>query len=548
MTSAVNTTATDIIPLAAGFPEPDRAAWLALVDKTLKGAPLESLQRRTLEGLAIEPLYQAATDAPPIVRTAPGWGVRTLIREPDPALANADALAELAQGAGSLLLRLDPHWPERRGGGRRRGCDARTGRRVLDVAPVALDAGFLGPKAADWLGAAAKGAPAAQLSFHLDPLSALASAGVSPGPIEAHLIAAATVAARLAETYPKANLFLASGQAAHEAGGGEALELGFAAASALAYAKAMVRAGLPMTDAWGRIVLGLAVDADPFIGVAKLRAGRRIWARLAGACDAVRGIEPGAGAGDRVGFLRQHLRGREHEFAGLSDARQRRANGASRHRRRLRGEVLTGPDAIDLFDLRRRAVGHFRQRTGCRFGGSAAAGGYTSSPDFPVRNAPQASYGGGGGDGFVVRLTPAGDDYLLATYLGGSDSDTINGLTLESNGLLTVAGSTASADFPQKSGLRAFTGQSPNQDAFVAKFQLATNSLVFSTPIGGSGDDEAFGVQVDSTGATYVAGVTASSDFPVTPGVYQSSYGGGGGDMFLVVLSADPGLYGWRRR
>src|SRR5579872_1349663 len=286
MTSAVNATASDIIPLAAGFPEPDRAAWLALVDKTLKGAPLESLQRRTLEGLAIEPLYQAATEAQPIVRAAPGWDVRTLVGVADPALANADALAELAQGAGSLLLRLDPTGQNGVAAG---GADdvARVLEGVLlDVAPVALDAGFLGPKAADWLGAAAKGAPAAQLSFHLDPLSALASAGVSPGPIEAHLIAAATVGARLAETYPKANLFLASGQAAHEAGGGEALELGFAAASALAYAKALVRAGLPMADAWDRIVLGLAVDADPFIGVAKLRAGRRIWARLAGACGA----------------------------------------------------------------------------------------------------------------------------------------------------------------------------------------------------------------------------------------------------------------------
>jgi methylmalonyl-CoA mutase len=157
---------------------------------------------------------------------------------------------------------------------------------LLDVAPVALDAGFLGPKAADWLGAAAKGAPAARLSFHLDPLSALATSGSSPGPIEAHLIAAAAVAAGLAETYPKASLFRASGRAAHEAGGGEALELGLAAAAALAYAKALVRAGLPMAQAWDRIVLGLAIDADAFLGLAKLRAARRIWARLAEACGA----------------------------------------------------------------------------------------------------------------------------------------------------------------------------------------------------------------------------------------------------------------------
>jgi uncharacterized protein (TIGR03437 family) len=176
--------------------------------------------------------------------------------------------------------------------------------------------------------------------------------------------------------------------------------------------------------------------------------------------------------------------------------------------------------------------------------GSAIVGGYTSSLDFPVRNAVQANYGGGDRDAFIARLTPQGNDYLFATYLGGSDVDTINDLTLEANGLLTVAGSSASADFPQKSGLQSFQGKSPNQDAFVAKYQMASNSQVFAALIGGSGDDQAFGVQIDSSGATYLAGVTASSDFPVTSSPYQAKYGGGGGDMFLVQLSADPTLYG----
>jgi methylmalonyl-CoA mutase len=70
----------------------------------------------------------------------------------------------------------------------------------------------------------------------------------------------------------------------HEAGGGEAAELAFAIAAALAYAKALTRAGLSIDDAFGRIGLGLAADADYFLGVAKLRAARRLWARLTGAC------------------------------------------------------------------------------------------------------------------------------------------------------------------------------------------------------------------------------------------------------------------------
>ncbi|HEY2706534.1 MAG TPA: methylmalonyl-CoA mutase family protein [Caulobacteraceae bacterium] len=278
-------TASGSVLLADGFPKAGREAWLALVEKTLKGAALESLTRRTTEGLAILPFYEA-TAAPALARAAAGWDVRTLVRSAEPAAANTESLADLAQGAGSVLLKLDPTGAY---GVAAASADdlARVLEGVLlDVAPVALDAGFLGPKAADWLGAAAKGAPAAELSFHLDPLSAFAQAGASPGPIEAHLISAATVAARLAKTYPKATLFLASGRVIHEAGGGEALELGVVAAAALAYAKALNRAGLAIDDALGPIVIGLAVDADPFLSVAKLRAARRVWAQLTSACGA----------------------------------------------------------------------------------------------------------------------------------------------------------------------------------------------------------------------------------------------------------------------
>jgi methylmalonyl-CoA mutase len=274
-----------VVPLATGFAPPDRQAWLALVEKTLKGAPIESLTQRTLEGLEIQPLYEAAAGSFP-ARSAPGWDLRALVRAAGPAAANADALADLAQGAQSLLVRIDPTGA----GGVAIGSAEALARVLegvlLEIAPVALDAGFLGAEAADWLGAAAKGAPAAQLAFHLDPLSAFAVAGESPGPIEAHLISTATVAARLAEPYPRASLFLASGRAAHEAGGGEALELALAAACALAYAKALARAGLPTRDAFGRIVLGLSVDADYFLSLAKLRAARRVWARLTEACGA----------------------------------------------------------------------------------------------------------------------------------------------------------------------------------------------------------------------------------------------------------------------
>jgi methylmalonyl-CoA mutase len=274
------------VALAADFPLPDRADWLAMVERTLKGAPLASLIRRTIEGLAIEPLYDAAAPAAAPARPARGWNIRTLVRAADPARANAEILEDLAGGASSVLIRLDPAAADGVAVESAEGLARVLDGVLLDAAPVALEAGFLAPKAADWLAIAAKGAPAASMAFHMDPLSAFAEAGASPGPIEAHLIACAGVGARLAAPYPAASLFLASGRAAHEAGAGEAAEIAMAAAAALAYAKALAKADMGPERALGRIVLGLAVDADPFLGMAKLRAARLVWAKLAAACGA----------------------------------------------------------------------------------------------------------------------------------------------------------------------------------------------------------------------------------------------------------------------
>jgi methylmalonyl-CoA mutase len=203
---------------------------------------------------------------------------------PDPARARVEILGDLEGGAASVVVRVDPLGAQGVAVGSAEGLARVLDGVAIELAVVALDAGFLGPKAADWLATAAKASPTAKLALHLDPIGAFAETGVSPGPMEAHLISAATVAARLTETYPQASLFLASGRVVHEAGGGEALELGFAAASAVAYAKALVRAGLSMSDAFARITMGFSADADYFAAIAKLRAARAIWARITEAC------------------------------------------------------------------------------------------------------------------------------------------------------------------------------------------------------------------------------------------------------------------------
>ena len=267
--------------LDPGFPPAGEDAWRALVAKTLGDKPFESLMKATAEGLSVAPLY-AASEAPAKFPPRPfsadrAWDLRTLSAHPDPARANAELLADLEGGAASVIV-AGHATPET--------LSRALKNVIVELAPVGLDAGFAGPQAADALHAVAKASPGAKLNFNLDPLSAFAAAGASPGPVESHIVSAATVAARHAQTYPHAQLFLASGRTAHEAGGGEALEVAVAAAAAVAYAKALVRAGLPVAEAFARITLGLSADADYFLTIAKLRAARAVFARIATASGA----------------------------------------------------------------------------------------------------------------------------------------------------------------------------------------------------------------------------------------------------------------------
>lgn len=264
-----------------GFPPAGEEAWRALVARTLGDKPFESLAKATVEGLSIAPLYAASDRGPAFpsrpVHTDRAWDVRTLSAHPDPARVNQDLLADLNGGAASVIVS---------GHASAVALTVALKDVILELAPVGLDAGFLGPQAAEALNSVAKASPAAKLNLNLDPISAFAEAGASPGPMLAHINTAATVAARLGQTYPQAQLFVASGRVAHEAGGGEALEIAVSATAAIAYARALVGAGLTVAEAFCRITLGLTADADYFITIAKLRAARAVFARMASASGA----------------------------------------------------------------------------------------------------------------------------------------------------------------------------------------------------------------------------------------------------------------------
>ena len=258
------------------FPIPSPADWRVEAEKALKGKPIEGLVHLDADHLTTRPLYGRANAAEavfaPRASDADGrpWDLRTQVEGDDPQAVNAAILADLEGGAASVLLSGSVLADSEPLGRALNGV-------ALELAPVGLDAGLAGPDAANALAVVAKGSPRAKLMFHLDPLSAFAATGGSPRPIEEHLSLAANTAARHAGAYPEASFFLATGRAAHEAGGSAGQELGFAAAAATAYLNAALEAGLPIERALAGTVFGVSVDAEYFDSLAKVRALRLIW-------------------------------------------------------------------------------------------------------------------------------------------------------------------------------------------------------------------------------------------------------------------------------
>ena len=166
--------------------------------------------------------------------------------------------------------------------------------------------------------------------------------------------------------------------------------------------------------------------------------------------------------------------------------------------------------------------------------GSAYVTGYTQSTNFPTQSAYQASYQGGIQDAFVTKLTPTGNALVYSTYLGGSSWDGGYGIAVDGAGSAYVTGGTTSWNFPTQSAYQA-TNQGVG-NAFVTKLAPAGNALVYSTCLGGSGNDQAYGIAVDAAGSAYVTGLTSSTNFP-TESAYQPTDQGGGWDAFVAKLT-----------
>ncbi len=172
--------------------------------------------------------------------------------------------------------------------------------------------------------------------------------------------------------------------------------------------------------------------------------------------------------------------------------------------------------------------------------GYAYVAGLTASTDFPVLNAFQPAFGGGDWDGFVTKVGIDGSSLVYSTYLGGSADDELFAATLDGSGNIYLTGSTCSSNFPTTPGAfqTTYAGGdcSYGGDVFVTKLGSSGNALVYSTFLGGSDDDEALGIALDSSNDVFVTGRTHSTNFPTLNPIQSSN--GGGFDAFATELDA----------
>jgi hypothetical protein len=168
--------------------------------------------------------------------------------------------------------------------------------------------------------------------------------------------------------------------------------------------------------------------------------------------------------------------------------------------------------------------------------GDAYVTGLTTSTDFPVTaGALQITGGGTSVDAFVTKLDPTGSSAVYSTYLGGTGAEAGFDIAVDTAGNAYLAGYAYGNGLPLASPIQAANGG--YYDAFLAMLNATGSALVFSTYLGGSGNEEARGVAVDPSGNAYLTGRTFSPDFPVTPGAFQTSYGSGAFDGFVAKLT-----------
>ncbi len=297
------TVPSEELRLASEFPPADRDRWRELALAVLRKSadvddPESALSTTTYDDITLRPLYDASdlpagTGAaglpglPPYTRgarpeggVASGWDVRQRHAHPDPAVTREAVLADLENGVTSLWFAL--------GEG---GLDVAALPGVLDgvyldLAPVVLDAGPATAEAADALLRllADRDVTPAGGNLGADPIGLRARLGSVPD--GAGLDTAVRLARHCAAGHPALRAITVDATPYHDAGGSHAEELGCSIATGVAYLRALTDGGLSVAEALNQIEFRYAVTADQFLSIAKLRAARLLWARVAQECGA----------------------------------------------------------------------------------------------------------------------------------------------------------------------------------------------------------------------------------------------------------------------
>jgi len=314
------------IRLSEAFDPVPKAQWRETVERDLKGAPFErKLVTSTYEGIDIQPLYTAddwpsaggsawpsafsgvapfARGGTPLDSRSFGWDVRQEHRDPRLDRLNRLILDDLENGVGSILLRLDLAG--------RRGLDAddpRAGQLVgrdgasistvddlnsafegvhLHMIGIALESGAaFGPAASlltelyDRRGTEAE---AVRAHFNADPLAVLARDGFLPMALDDAMGQMARLAAWTSANLPNAKSVRVGSAPLHHAGATAVQDLAFSMATGVAYLRALTAEGLSVEEASRQLLFSYAIGCHQFLAIAKLRAARKLWARVIEAC------------------------------------------------------------------------------------------------------------------------------------------------------------------------------------------------------------------------------------------------------------------------
>lgn len=309
--------------ICESFPNVDEAQWRALVEQDLNGAPFErKLVTHTYEGLYVQPLYTArdwrragdpsgfsglspfTRGSLPLDHQLSGWDIRQQHDAPSPRDLNTAIHEDLAGGVTSILIRydaagragLDPDDPAARELAGADGAMISSADDLRDslhgvhlgMISVALEAGSAFIPAAAQLSAVWEFAniepSKCRGAFNADPLGVLAREGHLPWPIAEGLARAADLAAWTSARFSNVTAIRVGTAPYHHAGATATQDLAFSMATALEYLRAMTRAGIGVDQAAAQLLFSYAVGTHQFLAIAKLRAARRLWGRVAQAC------------------------------------------------------------------------------------------------------------------------------------------------------------------------------------------------------------------------------------------------------------------------